>query len=341
MSLDPTQPPSLNVALTLAQAALQRQTQLLQALDNPSTGHAAAPADKPMSTEAGNTPNPGTASSSVQLSDPARAQLAQAATALPSWPTAASSKSAPAGLPAWPVTAPDEATQTLIETLLQAAPPKGFAPASVRSMQPWPPALVQHLLNANTEQPTAATPSSGWQTWPFPASVLQTAVGRQTLQATLVLPGAVSLASNAPTDNVEQSTMSAAETAARPGLGHIGAAQPSAPRLLLMPQQTSPLTSAWYALLLETDAGEQQSALLALEFGAPQTATLYGRDLFTPRTDPWLQQAVLLASGHVPRVARQTGEKNTTCQTADCPYQGRAACPQPFCPDALRIRPVP
>lgn len=341
MSLDPTQPPSLNVALTLAQAALQRQTQLLQALDSAETDRATVRADKSVSTEAGNTPSPGTASSSVQLSDPARAQLAQAAAALPSWPTAASSKSAAAGLPAWPVTAPDEATQTLIVALLQAAPPKGFAPASVRSMQPWPPALVQHLLNASTEQPTAATPNSGWQTWPFPASVLQTAVGRQTLQATLVLPDAVSSAPNAPTDSAEQSPMPAADAAALPGPGHISTAQQTAPRLLLMPQQTSPLTSAWYALLLETDAGEHQSALLALEFGTLQTATLYGRDLFTPRTDPWLQQAVLLASGHVPRVARQTGGTNATCQTADCPYQGRAACPQPFCPDALLIRAVP
>lgn len=345
MSLDPTQPPPRNVALTLAQAALQRQTQLLEAL----SGHAAAketgevtsnpgdstgpsPAmgagtDTTLPNETGTSHRRDSASSSVpvRLSDPARAQLAQAeSAALPLTAPTSPSKSTGLAPTVWPVTVPDEPTLALLDALLQDTPASGVAGAKLLGVLPWPPALVQQLIKAGTDSSDKAQPTA-WQTWPLPASVLQTAVGRQTLQATLMLPTQGHLEPNDPATAGPFNPTAMAAT----------------PRLLLMPQQTTPLASAWFALLLETEAGEHRNALLALELGAPQATTVYGRDLFTPRSDPWQQQAMLLASGQLPRVAARQGENALpTCQTTDCPYHGRAACPQPFCPDALRIQPL-
>lgn len=326
MSLDPTQPPSRNVSLTLAQAALQRQTQLLEALASPDQG---------------------SASSKLQLSEPARAQLAQTeAAARPDTAQAPPTKIAPVLPLPWPATSTDEPTLALLDTVLQAAPARGLAGAKVLAVQPWTAALVQQLMNSALDTVSGAEPSA-WQTWTLPASILQTAAGRQTLQASLLLPGP-----GQPLPSDPAPTPDTAQTHAAPlvTIGTVAMPQTTqapdrpatpmatAPRVLLMPQQATPMASAWFALLLETEAGEQRNALLALELGAPQTAALYGRDLFTPRSDPWLQQAVLLASGQVPRVTTRPREHTgSTCQTADCPYHGRAPCPQPFCPDALRI----
>lgn len=50
------------------------------------------------------------------------------------------------------------------------------------------------------------------------------------------------------------------------------------------------------------------------------------------RLDPWVQMAVLQASGQVLRdedQARSGGQG--LCHTPGCPYAGRAECEQPFC----------
>ncbi|HEX5805805.1 MAG TPA: hypothetical protein VFY31_05660 [Macromonas sp.] len=309
MSLDPTQPPARNVALTLAQAALQRQTQLLEALGGQNTGA-----------------GPATPSSPVLLSAQARAHLSLATEAelFPTPQAPLDKTAAPAAPLPWPVATLDKPTQALLDTLLHAAPASGAPGAKLLGAQPWPQTLVQHIVNAAAEHSANTPHADEWQVWQIPASVVQTAAGRQTLQATLFLPSAGTAA------------QPSAETENPPAM-----APPATPRLLLLPEQTKPLASAWFALLLETDSGAPRNALLALEFGAPQAATLYGRDLFAPRSDPWQQQAVLLASGWAQRVAaRQGQDAGPTCQTPGCPYQGRAACPQPFCPDALRILPL-
>lgn len=359
MSLDPTPPSSLNVALTLAQAALQRQNQLLEALGgkgvpqetasvstppSPVAGNGSAPAaasTPPQSTAGTDTRGDAPHSSPLRLSASALAQLASntATDLLSAQATRPNQAAIPPPPLSWPEAELDEPTRALIDTVLKLAPLLGPTGTKLLAVQAWPPTLVQRLVSWAIEQKAGLPPPNEWQPWPIPASMVQTAAGRQPLQATLWLPSTgTGAAPQAAADEAPLHT-------ATPLATQLPASPPAsiattAPRLLL-PQQTTPLASAWYALLLETESGEHGHALLALELGAPQATTLYGRDLFTPRSDPWQQQAVLLASGLAPRVTRRPGENaRPTCQTAHCPYQGRAACPQPFCPDALRIQPV-
>ncbi|MFC7206792.1 hypothetical protein ACFQOZ_08335 [Comamonas endophytica] len=56
-----------------------------------------------------------------------------------------------------------------------------------------------------------------------------------------------------------------------------------------------------------------------------------------PRSDPWLQMAVLQASGQQPRDEQRIEERRIgLCQELDCPYRAKASCVQPFCTEMNR-----
>lgn len=310
MSLDPSQQTSRNLALTLAQGALQRQTQLLSALGS-TEGQAAG---GQTSADAGPT-----LTEPVALSAQAREQLARSASAT----LTALAASKPTGpMPAWPAQGVDDSTHALVHTLLRQFQGPTAAPWKLMSVQAWPNELWQHLNHPTAEDPaSAATPTvRGLQTWLVQQGLLQTPAGPQSLLASLSVPAAW----------LEQ--QQAAQASAPPA---------PAPRLLVLPDTATTPRAGLYALLLETAEQERTSALLSLELGSARPSVLYGRDMFTPRSDPWQQQAVLLASGMVPRTAARQGDgPPDLCRSPDCPYQGRAACPQPFCPDVLTIAPV-
>jgi hypothetical protein len=99
------------------------------------------------------------------------------------------------------------------------------------------------------------------------------------------------------------------------------------------------LQSGTWALVLQSaePAAARTSALLALEFAPLVQPPVYGRELLHARQDPWLQMAVMQASGQVPKDEDATREREAgLCQTPGCPYAGRASCAQPFCL-ALRV----
>ena len=94
------------------------------------------------------------------------------------------------------------------------------------------------------------------------------------------------------------------------------------------------LQSGTWALVLQSTepAAVRTSALLALEFAPLVQPPVYGRELLHARQDPWLQMAVLQASGQVPREdERARNGASGLCETVGCPYAARAACEQPFC----------
>lgn len=191
-------------------------------------------------------------------------------------------------------------------------------PQRVLAIQPWPVELLRLLDGAGDAPATpgeAALPAL--QTWLVRQGMLQTPEGARSFALSLKLP--------APW--LQQQTPPAA--APLQGSGALALAFAGRPQ---------DLPAGVFALVLQSTASAARtSALLVMEFAPQAQASVYGRELLQARQDPWLQMAVLQASGQLPRdedLARN--QEADRCQTPGCPYAGRACCPQPFCP-ALRV----
>jgi len=192
-------------------------------------------------------------------------------------------------------------------------------PQRVVAVQPWPAALVPVVEGAaRGEGGLPGLPPL--QTWLVRQGVVQTAEGERAFSLTLRVP-VPWLQSQA------QPAAASAPAPHTPSLAALFAGKPQA------------LQSGTWALVLQSTepAAGRTSALLALEFAPLAQAHVYGRELLQARQDPWLQMAVLQASGQAPKdeAARREREAGL-CQTPGCPYAGRASCAQPFCV-ALRV----
>lgn len=229
----------------------------------------------------------------------------------PSTATTATTPSAemPPSLATLPASGIDADTRRLIHTLLRQFGQRNPSPLKLLNAQPWPLEWVQQAL------PDELGPSlPTLRPWLAQQGTWQTRQGTQGFVATL----------HAPASWLTQPTPHTA-LAALP------------PTVRIVTEQPQAMASEAWALALTTAEGEPLSVVLTLEFGATRHPLPYGPDLFHPRQDAWLQQAVVLA--HAPR--QQTPPSNEppadTCQETACPYFRRAACPQPFCPKPVRV----
>lgn len=350
--IDPPRSPLTPVAQVLAEAALQRQSALL----GPQPAGFQAPGTEPTggSTVPVPVPAPATAvPDQASISAQARERLAagfdprgSAARAAPG--TAQGRVPAPvAGLlrsvgpdsgapmgggtaqavsgPAWPASGPGTALLQLAGAAVTQLT-AGTSPQRVLAAQPWPLALAQSMESgeADAQQPPL-------QTWLVRQGVVQAPDGARGVSMTLRVPVPWLAAQPLP-----------ATAAGAPGsalsLPFAGAAQS--------------LQSGVLALVLQGPEGpvSRTSALLVMDLQAPPAAALvYGRDPGLLRADPWVQMAVLQASGQVPREdERARNGASGLCDTVGCPYAARAACVQPFCvalrdtlPPPEPIGPVP
>lgn len=345
-SLPPSRLPHPAHALAMAEAALQRQNVLQDALGAKSGVPADAPAPAPFPAVPDAPARPATAhvppppapppgADRVSLSAQARAGLPLAShpAAQPAAPPGTASGGAlalasslapqptgPGGgapapgaqaLPAqWPAGGVGAQQEQLLQGLVrQIALPAG-TPAQLVAAQPWSPAMAQ-LFEGGRPAPLPAL-----HTWAVGQGVVHTPQGPRGFAFTLQVPMAAMQGAQAP---------------------------PALPRGLAVafsgPMQA--LASGLFALVLQpAGGGTRTSALLTLDFSplpAPQAA-VYGREQLQPRADPWLQMAALQASGQGrDRVREDDGEGAPECATPGCPYEGRARCAQPFCL-ALRVR---
>jgi len=333
VNLNPPRGPLPPVVQALAEAALQRQNTLL-GTDREGAVPAQAPAF-PAPPGAPPAPLPQAlplpvGADQVSLSAQARSSLAHpsgtvigasppapAAPAAPAQP-ARPAPAGPAGaapLPPWPATGVSAPLHRMVAALVQqlTAPAQ---PQRVVAVQPWPAALVP-VVEAGGAQEDGLPPL---QTWLVRQGMVQTAEGARAFSLTLRVP-VPWLQSQAPPP---------AAPAPAPPLAALFAGRPQA------------LQSGTWALVLQADepaAGARTSALLALEFAPLAQAAVYGRDLLQARQDPWVQMAVLQASGQWPRDEDAARDREAgLCQAPGCPYAGRAACAQPFC---LALRAVP
>ena len=342
VNLDPPRGPLPAVAQALAEAALQRQSSLLGTDREGVLPAARAPASPlPSMPQAPVPPAPPLPAGAdhVSLSPQARDSLAAApGTAIPagrSLPTAG----APAGLPvptlpgqaapttatagaaplqtAWPATGVGAPLRGMVAALVQQI----TAPAQsqrVVAMQPWPAALVP-VVDAGGAGEGGVPGLPPLQTWLVRQGVVQTSEGERGFSLTLRVP----------VPWLQSQAQPTAAPAPAPPLAALFAGKPQA------------LQSGTWALVLQSTepAAARTSALLVLEFPPLAQSAVYGRELLQARQDPWLQMAVLQASGQLPKDEDAVREREAgLCQTPGCPYAGRASCAQPFC---LALRTVP
>jgi hypothetical protein len=344
--IPPPRQPLPGVALALAEAALQRQTSLLDASRAPT---APASAQNVAAAETAGLPPPAVPDR-VSLSPQAQQALGAAAAAVHTAPATAGGaarmappmRGAPAAqvlsatpqpLPAgaatpptelrpttWPTSGVNARVQALITAMVQNLT-RASVPQRVVGIQPWPVELVR-LLESDTRAPgdreDGALPAL--QTWLVRQGSLQTPEGARNFVLTLKAPAAW-LAQQPP-------------PAAAP-------AQGEAPSMIFAGRPQTLQVGAFALVLQSTETAARTSALLTMELAPLAQATVYGREMLQARQDPWLQMAVLQASGQWPRdedLARDC--EAGLCQTPGCPYAGRAACPQPFCPALRGVSPV-
>lgn len=351
VNIDPPRGAPPGVAQVLAEAALQRQSALL-GTDRESAAPARSPGvpAPPLPPQAPVPPVPPlpVVADQVRLSPQASASLAeaQADPALPQGgpargpgagaaasaaplrgaalpptgpgrlpPTAPAAGATP--LPPWPATGVSAPLRGLLAELVRQVTTPAQQPQRVVAVQPWPAALV----------PVVEGPALGddglpglppLQNWLVRQGVVQTAEGERTFSLTLrvSVPWLQS-----------QALPAAAPALHTPSLAALFAGKSQA------------LQSGTWALVLQSTepAAARTSALLALEFAPLVQPPVYGRELLHARQDPWLQMAVLQASGHLPKDEDAVREREAgLCQTPGCPYAGRASCAQPFCV-ALRV----
>lgn len=337
MPIDPPRAPLIPVARLLAEAALQRQGQLLGA-DKAGALPAAPAAGLPLPTGAAPVPAPPPASQ-VSLSAQARQSLeAQGAGLAPGGgaaagnargalaggaagtaarllplPSAVLNAGAPAvsgaAAGAWPATGAGGMTPLLDALVRQlTAPTSG---QRVVAAQPWTAAQAEAAL-AEADAPSL-------RTWLVGQALVQTPEGGRNAALALRVP--------APWLLSQPGTQAAVAPAA--SLAGAFAGRPQA------------LASGLFALVLQPEAGgARTSALLALEFAPFAAATVYGRDPLQVRNDPWLQMAALQASGQWREDEELAARRDDTpCATPGCPYAGRAPCEQPFCLALRAVQP--
>lgn len=286
---------------------------------------------------------PGTALP-MPTSSAAAAPPLPVATALATTPLA-SPVAAPA--PALPAMGVRPVVQQLVQSLLQQLAPPQLPLQAVR-IQPWTPALVQWLEAASAPAPSASAASAQGaaplpldeglpplQTWLVHQGVVQTPDGPRGFALTLRLPLAWVEAQPPATPATP------APTAATPMA--MAGSPVAAP--LVFADRAQALPSIPLALVLQNAASEgpaaRTSALLVLEFQPLAQASVYGRELATPRLDPWVQMALLQASGQLAVEEEQARRRaEALCDTPGCPYLGRATCVQPFCSAMRAVIPV-
>lgn len=251
--------------------------------------------------------------------------------------------------PALPATGVRPVVQQLVQSLLQQLAPPQLPLQAVR-IQPWTPALVQWLEAASAPAPSASTASAQGaaplpldeglpplQTWLVHQGVVQTPDGPRGFALTLRLPLAWVEAQPPAT------SATPAPTAATPMAVATAGTPVAAP--LVFADRAQALPSIPLALVLQNAASEgpaaRTSALLVLEFQPLAQASVYGRELATPRLDPWVQMALLQASGQLAVEEEQARRRaEALCDTPGCPYLGRATCVQPFCSAMRAVIPV-
>lgn len=335
VNLDPPRGPLPPVVQALAEAALQRQSALL---DTDRAGAVPAPAPAfptpPGAPQAPVPPAPPlpVGADQVSLSPQARSSLGMPSgtvigpglprpagtPAAPSTPVPPGSPAMPSGtagavpLPPWPATGVSAPLRGMVAALVQqlTAPAQ---PQRVVAVQPWPAALVP-VVDAGAEGEGGLPPL---QTWLVRQGVVQTPEGERAFSLTLRVP----------VPWLQSQAQPAAAPAPAPPLTALFAGKPQA------------LQSGTWALVLQSaePTAQRTSALLVLDFPPLAQAGVYGRELLQARQDPWLQMAVLQASGQLPKDEDGIRDREAgLCQTPGCPYAGRAACAQPFCL-ALRV----
>jgi hypothetical protein len=351
VNIDPPRGPPPGVAQVLAEAALQRQSVLL-GTDRESAAPARSPGvpAPPMPPQAPVPPVPPVpvVTDQVRLSPQARTSLAEAQ-ADPAPPQGVPARgpgaaaaasvapvhgapllstgpgrlppSAPAAgataLPPWPATGVGAPLRGLLAELVRQVTAPAQQPQRVVAVQPWPAALVPVAEGAALgEDGLPGLPPL--QHWLVRQGVVQTAEGERAFSLTLRVP----------VPWLQSQTASvAAPVPHTPSLAALFAGKPQA------------LQSGTWALVLQSTepAATRTSALLVLEFAPLAQAPVYGRELLHARQDPWLQMAVLQASGQLPKDEGAVREREAgLCQTPGCPYAARASCAQPFCV-ALRV----
>jgi len=339
VNLDPPRGPLPSVAQVLAEAALQRQGALLGA-DREGALPARVPdfpappgAPPPQAPVPPTVPLP-VGADQVSLSPQARGSFAASQAGLaagpgtpvptpgsPGAPAAVPGRPAPspgmagaAPLPPWPATGVSAPLRGLVADLVRqiTAPAQ---PQRVVAVQPWPAAL-QPLVDTEDGAATGLPPL---QTWLVRQGVVQTAEGERAFSLTLRVP----------VPWLQSQSQPAAPPAPAPPLAALFAGKPQA------------LQSGTWALVLQSaePVAPRASALLALDFQPLAQPAVYGRELLQARQDPWLQMAVLQASGQLPKDEDGLRDREAgLCQAPGCPYAGRASCAQPFC---LALRAVP
>lgn len=313
----PPSPVPRNTLLALAEAALQRSNSPLGATGATEAGHAAAPQPP--------------AQDQFSLSREARQRMATdalntGAASGAARPTANARAPAPT-LPATGVRAPVD--RLVAQLLHQLTAP--ILPLRVLSMQAWTPALVQWLEEATAQAPGLAGDEGlpVLQTWLVQQGVVHTPDGPRGFALTLRLPLA---------------WVEAQARSMPPGPSAGTAGAPTATPLVFG-DRAQALPSMPLALVVQNAAAEgpasRTNALLVLEFQPLAQAGVYGREVATPRLDPWVQMALLQASGQL-AVEEEQGRRRAQalCDTAACPYVGRASCVQPFCSAMRTVLPV-
>ncbi|GKT26738.1 hypothetical protein [Acidovorax sp. SUPP3334] len=365
-SIDPPRIPLAPVARVLAEAALQRQNMLLgvdasgvpgaAGPDGAPAAPGALPGQIPPAAQRPPLPVPAPADR-VSLSPQALQSLDGAApgpagTAAAGRGTVAAPGAAPAAAPAAGLTgAPALASPTGANGVQGLPWPTGGVGAPLRQML----GALLHQLTAPTGRPQQLVAAQPWpaalaqgaaddlpplQTWMARQGTVETADGPRGFALTLRVPASWLQAPQPP------SAPSASSAAVPAGAGTdggaaTGAADAAAP--VVFAGRPQALQSGLFALVLQSGEGaaaSRTSAFLALDFAplAQAAAVVYGRDMLAlQRSDPWLQMAALQASGWRPEddEAARNG-RGEPCDTAGCPYVGRAPCVQPFCV-ALRV----
>ena len=232
-------------------------------------------------------------------------------------PTAPAAGATP--LPPWPATGVSAPLRGLLAELVRQVTTPAQQPQRVLAVQPWPAVLVPVVEGAALgEDGLPGLPPL--QNWLVRQGVVQTPEGERAFSLTLRVPVPWLQAQ-------AQTAIAPAPTPAMPSLAALFAGKPQA------------LQSGTWALVLQSTepAAVRTSALLTLEFAPLVQPPVYGRELLHARQDPWLQMAVLQASGQLPKDEDAAREREAgLCQTPGCPYAARASCAQPFCV-ALRV----
>lgn len=219
------------------------------------------------------------------------------------------------GAVAWPAAGLGAPLLRMVASLVAQVTAQAGVPQRVIAAQPWPVGLAQAMESGalDADQPPL-------QAWLVRQGVVQTAEG----------PRGMALTLRAPVPWVASHALPAAGVALPAGAG--GALQ------VPFAGGAQGLQSGVMALVLQgmDAAAPRTSALLVLDLQPQMAAAVYGRDLLqqaaSGRLDPWTQMAVLQASGQVPREEeRARNGASGLCDSAGCPYVGRAACVQPFC----------